>query len=169
MPNLSTDFKNDILNESVNSKRKFRQIQNDDGTYSYEDMTTYSQVGSEFGAEEVNEERDEINRHTELLGDTDISGIGDGTVTGAIAGLNGNINDMGEKFVYEGRIVTLDNTNICHISKPGYTLIHASNGNWDAANQITKGIARQGTTDIIFLERAHTGPIQFTLLWARDD
>ena len=71
--------------------------------------------------------------------------------------------------MYEGRIVKINNSNLYYISKPGYSLIHASNGNWDAANNLVKGIARQGTTDIIFFENAHNGNYQLTLLWARDD
>lgn len=87
---LSTDFKDDVL-ASSNSKRKYNMIHNPDGTVSFEDVTVYSQEGSDFGAKEVNEEREEINKHTTLLGDTDISSIEDGTVTGAIAGLNGKL------------------------------------------------------------------------------
>ena len=109
------------------------------------------------------------NKFKAIIGNKDISGIGDGTVTGALVGLNGNINDVKEKFIYEGRVVTIKNSNLYHISKPDYSLIHASNGNWDAANMLVKGISRQGTTDIIFLENTHNGSFQFTLLWARDD
>lgn len=99
---LSTDFKDDVL-ASSNSKRKYNMIHNPDGTVSFEDVTVYSQEGSDFGAKEVNEEREEINKHTTLLGDTDISSIEDGTVTGAIAGLNGKIK---HQFVQGGLIAT---------------------------------------------------------------
>ena len=58
---LSTDFKDDILNESVNEKRKYQMTYNDDGTVSFTDVTSYSQTGSEYGAAEVNEERQAIN------------------------------------------------------------------------------------------------------------
>lgn len=71
--------------------------------------------------------------------------------------------------MYEGRIVTINNSNLCYVSKTGYSLIHASNGNWDASNNLVKAIARQGTTDIIFFENTQTGNYQLTLLWARDD
>ena len=80
----------------------------------------------------------------------------------SVAGLNG-------KFVYEGRVVEINNSNLYYISKPGYSLIHASNGNWNGANNLVKGIARQNGTDIIFFENTHTGNYQLTLLWARDD
>ena len=57
---LSTDFKDDIL-ASQNSKRKYTQVNNPDGTVSFQDSTAYSQVGSSYGAKEVNEEREAIN------------------------------------------------------------------------------------------------------------
>lgn len=71
--------------------------------------------------------------------------------------------------MYEGRVVKINNSNLCYVSKSGYSLIHASNGNWDGANVLIKGIARQGITDIIFFEGVHNGNFQLTLLWARDD
>ena len=57
---LSTDFKDDIL-ASQNSKRKYTQVNNSDGTVSLQDSTAYSQVGSSYGAKEINEEREAIN------------------------------------------------------------------------------------------------------------
>lgn len=57
---LSTDFKDDIL-AIQNSKRKYTQVNNSDGTVSFQDSTAYSQVGSSYGAKEVNEEREAIN------------------------------------------------------------------------------------------------------------
>lgn len=57
---LSTDFKDDIL-ASQNSKRKYTQVNNSDGTVSFQDSTAYSQVGSSYGAKEIIEERKAIN------------------------------------------------------------------------------------------------------------
>lgn len=57
---LRTDFKDDIL-DSSNYKRKYKQVANNDGTFSLQDETTYQQVGSDYGAKEVNEEREAIN------------------------------------------------------------------------------------------------------------
>lgn len=58
---LRTDFKDDIL-DSSNYKRKYKQVVNNDGTFSFQDETTYQQVGSNYGAKEVNEEREAINK-----------------------------------------------------------------------------------------------------------
>ena len=58
---LRTDFKDDIL-DSSNYKRKYKQVVNSDGTFSFQDETTYQQVGSDYRAKEVNEERKAINK-----------------------------------------------------------------------------------------------------------
>lgn len=61
MSDLSTDFKDDILNTDINTRRKYQMINNEDGTVSFVDVTSYSQNGSPFGAKEVNETRSSIN------------------------------------------------------------------------------------------------------------
>lgn len=58
--NLSTDFKDDILADTSGS-RKYQMVNNEDGTVSFIDVTEYAQVGSTFGAKEVNEIRKAIN------------------------------------------------------------------------------------------------------------
>lgn len=64
---LTTNFKDDILPDGV-TRRKYRQISNDDGTVSFEDVTEYSQEGSIYGAKEANEVRAAINRmHSDKL------------------------------------------------------------------------------------------------------
>lgn len=60
IPNLPVDFKDDIL-ASSNTKRKYQQINNSDGTISLEDKTVYSQTGSEFGASQMNQTNGAIN------------------------------------------------------------------------------------------------------------
>ena len=52
---LRTDYKDDILDLTQNTQRKYRMITNADGTVSFEDVTVYSQVGDSFGASELNE------------------------------------------------------------------------------------------------------------------
>lgn len=52
---LEMNYLDDILDASVNARRKYNLIQNDDGTVSFEDVTKYTQSGSVFGAKDVNE------------------------------------------------------------------------------------------------------------------
>ena len=54
MGNFRTDYKDDKLLVATNDKRKYRVIENADGTVSFEDVTVYEHQGDHFGAEEVN-------------------------------------------------------------------------------------------------------------------
>lgn len=67
MANLKTNYKDDVLDTSKNEKRKFRMIQNEDGTVSFEDVTEYIQIGDTFGAADVNMTNEEINALNEGL------------------------------------------------------------------------------------------------------
>ena len=54
MVDLRTDYKDDVLDTSVNTQRKYQMTTNEDGTVSFTDVTEYSQVGDTFGAADVN-------------------------------------------------------------------------------------------------------------------
>lgn len=58
---LATNFKDDILASSMNGKRRYKQTTNSDGTVSLEDASTYTQVGSAYGASQVNAQNAAIN------------------------------------------------------------------------------------------------------------
>lgn len=58
---LREDFQDEILAESMNGRRRFRIIQNDDGTVSFEDVTELSQVGDDYGQKEINQLNREVN------------------------------------------------------------------------------------------------------------
>lgn len=59
---LPTNYVDDVLNGAMDGKRRYREIPNADGTFSLEDATTYDQVGSNFGASQVNLMNDNINQ-----------------------------------------------------------------------------------------------------------
>ena len=61
MANLRTDYRDDVLDASVNTKRKFNMITNSDGTVSFEDVTEYSQVGDSYGSTDINETNGAVN------------------------------------------------------------------------------------------------------------
>ena len=68
-PNLQENFIDDILSPS-NTARKYRLINNADGTISLEDVTVYSQIGSSYGSKELNESNAAINAlYDEILSD----------------------------------------------------------------------------------------------------
>ena len=58
---LPVNFKDDILASSMGGKRRYNLIQNDDGTYSLEDATDYTQTGSDFGAGQINATNKAVN------------------------------------------------------------------------------------------------------------
>lgn len=59
--NLPVNFKDDILKQNMNGKRRFKIIQNSDGTVSFDDVTDYAQVGSTFGAAQINATNEAVN------------------------------------------------------------------------------------------------------------
>lgn len=61
---LDTTYKDD----KFSGKRKYRMIQNDDGTVSFDDVTDYVVVGTEFGAADLNEINDILKRTKERYG-----------------------------------------------------------------------------------------------------
>lgn len=61
---LKTDYKNDVLDTSKNTKRKYQQTTNSDGTISLDDVTVYSQEGSLLGANDINAITTRLNQLT---------------------------------------------------------------------------------------------------------
>ena len=51
---LKENYKDDILDVSVNTKRKYRMTENADGTISLDDETEYLQEGDNFGSGDIN-------------------------------------------------------------------------------------------------------------------
>lgn len=58
---LKENYKDDILDVSVNTKRKYRMTENADGTISLDDETVYTQEGDSFGASDMNAVGAEVN------------------------------------------------------------------------------------------------------------
>lgn len=58
---LPVNFKDDVIDTSFSDKRRYNLIANTDGTTSLEDVTTYTQIGSDFGAEQVNKTNATVN------------------------------------------------------------------------------------------------------------
>lgn len=85
---LPTNFQDDVLNE-VNPKRKYKMIMNDDATVSFEDVTEYDQMGSNFGAAQVNETNTAVNESadkSDIIDSTE--DVLANTVSGKIASAN---------------------------------------------------------------------------------
>nr|DAH22943.1 MAG TPA: hypothetical protein [Bacteriophage sp.] len=62
---LKTDYKDDIYS----GKRRYRIIQNDDGTVSFDDVTDYTQDGDIYSAGDVNTTNKAVNQNTSDISD----------------------------------------------------------------------------------------------------
>lgn len=104
---LATDFKDDILAESMDGKRRYRLVANGDGTYCLEDASTYEQVGSIYGAKQVNEANEAINSSADsskIIDDVDavLANTVGGYMAGAMAvrGLDGKLKTVAKTGSY---------------------------------------------------------------------
>lgn len=62
MAELRTDYAEDKLDTSKNTIRKYNLINNDDGTTSLVDATSYLTKGTSFGAKDVNDITGMLNK-----------------------------------------------------------------------------------------------------------
>ena len=58
---LRTNYTDDVLNTSVNTKRKYTITENDDDTVSFTDETDYVSEGDYFGAADINATNAAVN------------------------------------------------------------------------------------------------------------
>lgn len=99
MADLKTNYVDDELDTTKNQLRKYQQIQNDDGTVSFVDVTEYTKVGTSFGAKDINDTNAAINY------------------------VNGNLRDHTQRFVTNGKsIYFLDKSYIDNKESDGFTI-----------------------------------------------
>lgn len=98
---LPTNFKDDILSSSMGGKRRYNLIQNPNGTVSLEDVTSYTQVGSDFGAARMNQTNKAVNESCDkanVIDDLDdlIANQSNGMIAGAkaVATLNADLSEF---------------------------------------------------------------------------
>lgn len=78
MERLKENYVDDILDTSKNQRRKYQQVNNDDGTISLIDVTDYEQVGSEFLASDMNAITHSVNELSDQLGNVKFTVTADG-------------------------------------------------------------------------------------------
>ena len=101
-PTLPTNYKDDILNTSVEGMRRYQMIYNSDNTVSFKDVTPYDQTGSDFGAGDINATNQAVNQSADagkIIDDPDTAGAT--TEEGYIAGVQlfNHVNDSLLKFM----------------------------------------------------------------------
>ena len=87
---LPINFVDDILAQPMGGKRKFAITDNGDGTYSIEDVTEYTQIGSDFGASQMNQTNQAVNDScdkADVIDDSDdiLANQANGKIAGAKA------------------------------------------------------------------------------------
>lgn len=106
---LPVNFKDDILASSMGGKRRYNLIQNDDGAYSLEDVTEYTQTGSNFGSGQINATNQAVNEScdkADVIDDPD--DIFANKSNGKIAGAKAVAEIFGEKIYDESDLPIAD-------------------------------------------------------------
>ena len=123
---LPTNFMDDILNESMNGKRRWTITQNDDGTYTLEDATTYDQLGNTFGQAQVNAMNKAINESVDQARVIDdyktLAAVNqNGFVPGAkpVAQLISDLNAINDNGVIKGMDAREDGVYITYVPSSG--------------------------------------------------
>lgn len=149
---LSTDFKDDVLASTMSEKRRYREIQNIDGTVSFEDVTDYTQIGSTFGAGQINAMNEAANNSfdaSKIIDDYDtlLANTQSGYAAGALAvkELNSNLSQVyclgtGDSFNIQTLLPKVDYTKLTannfiveHINVGGAVGTQLQS-DWDAIN-----------------------------------
>jgi len=95
MSTLRTNYQDDILDTSVNLRRKYLVTENEDGSVSIEDVTEYTQNGDVISAQDINAINSQINTNT--------------------AGIETNLQSIG---ALTPRVATLENAIPTKVNKP---------------------------------------------------
>lgn len=123
-------YKDDILDTSVNTRRKYRMIQNADGTVSFEDATTYLQIGDNFGAADINELLSggniRYNQETDKVQIMDTDGVWHDWKRGGLGSY-----DLISELVANGFTVTGSSAYSGNVSASGNSLVVTGSGSAD--------------------------------------
>lgn len=130
---LPTNFKDDVLDSSMNGKRRYVLIQNSDGTYSLDDATQYTQVGSTFGQAQINATNKAVNDSVDKAVVIDnISDIAANNTSGKVAGalalkeLNRDFQNKMDKYYGAATLSIVDESSVLKYLILDADLIHHS-------------------------------------------
>ena len=66
-------LKTNYVDDAFSGNRKYRMTTNSDGTVSFTDVTSYYQTGDTYGASQINEANDFINKKGVTISNTKIA------------------------------------------------------------------------------------------------
>ncbi|MCM1327268.1 MAG: hypothetical protein NC094_12100 [Bacteroidales bacterium] len=121
---LKTDFKDDVLDEQKNELRRFRMIENSDGTVSFVDVTEYKQMGDVFSAENMNQTNATVNEISKS-----VNNLSSGTINGNFTVYADGSSPDPDLKVRDGRVDILktDNGNSVALFKKDKIRLESSN------------------------------------------
>lgn len=105
MSTLRTNYQDDILDTSVNLRRKYLVTENEDGSVSLEDVTEYTQNGDVISAQDINAINGQVNTNT---GEIDTI---ENTTIPAVSNRVSTLEDTTVPAI-AGRVSTLEDTTI---------------------------------------------------------
>ena len=91
-----------FVDDQFTGERKYNQVTNEDGSYSFEDITDYTQIGTEVNAEIMNEIVSEINTNTSSIA----------TNTASIATNTASITEVKDSIKYITQTLTAGETEL---------------------------------------------------------
>ncbi len=183
MADLKTNYKDDVLDTSKNEKRKFRMIQNDDGTVSFEDASEYTQEGDPFGSADINATNGKVNEINESLikkqdastaittsniSSQNVNSVGGSTINDIHTDAQKRAETRQEKLIME-LYTASTNTNYAIVNKTGYTLLSAHSVR-DDSSYFVKGINKRddGRYTLIIDGLTSSATMSFWLTWAKE-
>ena len=183
MADLKTNYKDDVLDTSKNEKRKFRMIQNDDGTVSFEDASEYTQEGDPFGSADINATNGKVNEINESLikkqdastaittsniSSQNVNSVGGSTINDIHTDAQKRAETRQEKLIME-LYTASTNTNYAIVNKEGYTLLSAHSVR-DDSSYFVKGINKRndGRYTLIIDGLTSSATMSFWLTWAKE-
>ncbi len=162
---LPTNFVDDIMTDAMGNKRRYNLIQNSDGTVSLEDVTDYTQVGSAFGAAEVNATNKAVNESVDKAVVIDnLSDIAANTTSGKVAGalavkqLNSNMTgellrtNSGDDQYFDAtsvRFIRYKSMLICYIKVSVLKAIRANNNSFFIRGDLSYKYTYDAIVDVI--------------------
>lgn len=130
MADLKTNYVDDVLDTTKNQLRKYQQIQNDDGTVSFVDVTEYTQVGTSFGAKDINDTNAAINDVNRKLNEW--TKIADNISVSASSGQKAS---LGVDLSSYNELIVTTNGNKFHFFKDSSGQFVTMNCLWNNSNQ----------------------------------
>jgi hypothetical protein len=162
---LPVNFKDDILASSMAGKRKYLITQNEDASYSLEDVTDYTQSGSNLGAKQINEICQAINDSADksrIIDNLDdiVANKTPGMIAGAqaVAALNAYLSELSDKHKSQNKFAAseIDTGEIWVDGKKIYRRTYITTDPVSPSNTLTILLSLTGIADTLWIDQQNS-------------